>query len=55
MLYDFHPKSGDLDRNDFDLRFGDYLPGSIAWDNDCIPYGEGDGNTTTGDYLKGQP
>ena len=47
--------ANDLSRNDFDLQISDYIPGSIEWNNDCIPYGDGDSNTTTGDYLKGQP
>ena len=47
--------AGDLGGDDFDLQICDYIPGSIAWDNDHVPYGDGDGNTTTGDYLKGRP
>lgn len=46
--------AGDLSRDGFTLQISDYIPGSIAWDNECIPYGDGDGNTTTGAYLKGQ-
>ena len=42
----------DLSSFDFDIDVYDYQKVKAdGWDDLCIPYG-GDGNTTTGDYLK---
>lgn len=42
----------DISTYDLEISIDDYRPGSFyGWDNNCIPYG-GDGETTTGEYLK---
>ena len=45
--------AGDLSVSDFDVQLYSYDKiKPTGWDDMCIPYG-GDGNTRTGDYLKG--
>lgn len=41
----------DMNRNDIDLAIVQGVS-AYKWDDECIPY-NGDGNTRTGEYLKG--